>query len=195
MCPTFHAKSLEPLLGNFDGFSQILVDFQSISSCFLSFSISFSQLQSILGEGKWGCKKCRRIPKREGDWEGPLPKCSLRVPSPEKLFKTRDLELPIFQGSLPSCSPTYFPVANQFFNQVESVKKHRNLSRQGKTTCIGNTKKRVFLEGGFDKSVHLSWLWRSECHMYCWAQCPWVVFVSLGVTTGLCRNPFAKTPF
>ena len=27
------------------------------------------------------------------------------VPSPEKLFKTRDLELPIFEGSVPSCSP------------------------------------------------------------------------------------------
>ena len=47
------------------------------------------------------------------------PKCSL----PEKLFKTRDLELPFFEGSLPSCSPhsagytrtflhPYFPVTN-----------------------------------------------------------------------------------
>ena len=56
-----------------------------------------------LGEGKWGCQKCRRIPKREGDWQG-------RVPSvlfPEKLFKTKDLELPIFAGSLPSCSPHF----------------------------------------------------------------------------------------
>ena len=30
---------------------------------------------------------------------------SQSVPSPEKLFKTRDLELPIFEGSVPSCSP------------------------------------------------------------------------------------------
>ena len=30
---------------------------------------------------------------------------SQSVPSPEKLFKTRDLELPFFEGSLPSCSP------------------------------------------------------------------------------------------
>ena len=46
---------------------------------------------------------------------------SQSVPSPEKLFKTRDLELPIFEGSVPSCSPhsaeytrasvhPYFPV-------------------------------------------------------------------------------------
>ena len=29
----------------------------------------------FLGEGKWGRKKCRRIPKREGDWQGRVPKC------------------------------------------------------------------------------------------------------------------------
>ena len=72
----------------------------------------------FLGEGKWGRKKCRRIPKREGDWQDE----SQVVPFPEKLFKTRDLELPIFEGSLPSCPPhsagytrtflrPYFPVA------------------------------------------------------------------------------------
>ena len=49
---------------------------------------------------------------------------SQSVPSPEKLLKTRDLELPFFEGSLPSCSPhsagythtfvhPYFPVANK----------------------------------------------------------------------------------
>ena len=48
---------------------------------------------------------------------------SKSVPSPENPFKKRDLELPSFQGSLPSCSPhsvgytrtslhLYFPVAN-----------------------------------------------------------------------------------
>ena len=30
---------------------------------------------------------------------------SQSVPSPGNLFKTRDLELPIFEGSLPTCSP------------------------------------------------------------------------------------------
>ena len=30
---------------------------------------------------------------------------SQNATSPEKLFKTRDLELPSFEGSLPSCSP------------------------------------------------------------------------------------------
>ena len=49
---------------------------------------------------------------------------SQSVPSPEKPLKTRDLELPFFEGSLPSCSPhsvgytrtslhPYFSVANQ----------------------------------------------------------------------------------
>ena len=73
-----------------------------------------------LGKGKWGRKKCRRIPKCEGDWQGRVPKCSLPRKK-KKLFKTRDLELPIFEGSVPSCSPhsagytrtsvhPYFPV-------------------------------------------------------------------------------------
>ena len=50
---------------------------------------------------------------------------SQSVPSPEELFKTRDLELPIFEGSVPSCSPhsvgytrtsvhPYFPFAKSF---------------------------------------------------------------------------------
>ena len=52
-------------------------------------------------------------------------------------------------------------------------------------------KKEVFRRG-FCKYVRLSWLWRSECQMYCWAQCPWLFFVSLGVTA---ETPFAKTPF
>ena len=49
---------------------------------------------------------------------------SQSVLSPEKLFKTRDLELPFFEGSFPSCSPhsagytrtflhPYFPVAKR----------------------------------------------------------------------------------
>ena len=49
---------------------------------------------------------------------------SQSVPSPEKLFETRDLELPIFEGSVPSCSPhsagytrtsvhPYFPVSKK----------------------------------------------------------------------------------
>ena len=43
-------------------------------------------------------------------------------------------------------------------------------------------------QGGFLKGFFLSWLWRLECQMYCWAQCFRVFFVSLGVT-------FTKTPF
>ena len=68
---------------------------------------------------KWGCTKYRRIPGRKGR----VPKS---VPSPEKLIKTRDLELPFSEGSLPSCLPhsvgytrtslhPYFPVAKKNF--------------------------------------------------------------------------------
>ena len=45
------------------------------------------------------------------------------------------------------------------------------------------------------QTVRLSWLWRSECQMHCWAQCPWVFLVSLGVTLDSAETPFAKTPF
>ena len=62
---------------------------------------------------------------------------SQSVPSPEKLFKTRDLELPFFEGSLPSCSPhsagytrtfvhPYFPVSN--------LKKHADFPRRRPTS-------------------------------------------------------------
>ena len=37
-------------------------------------------------------------------------------------------------------------------------------------------------KGGFCENVRLSSVWRSECQMYCRAQRPWVLFVSLGVT-------------
>ena len=53
---------------------------------------------------------------------------SQSVASPEKFFKTRDLEFPIFEGSVPRCSPhstgytctsvhPYFPVANKTYVQ------------------------------------------------------------------------------
>ena len=124
-----------------------------------------------MGEGKWGCRKCSRIPNQRiakgAGGKGPRQKTSKSVkkffdtfrqfsrraknvrnrqkvsktfstlfdnfraspffrpllqsadhsvretgrdesqsvPSPEKLFKTRGLELPIFEGTLPSCSP------------------------------------------------------------------------------------------
>ena len=54
-------------------------------------------------EGKWGRTKYRRIPKCEDDKQGRVPKRSLS--RKKKLIKTRDLELPFFEGSLPSCSP------------------------------------------------------------------------------------------
>ena len=57
------------------------------------------------------------------------------------------------------------------------------------------SKKGGFLKGVFAKSVRPSWLWRSECQMYCWARYPWVLFVSLAVTLDSTETPFAKTPF
>ena len=61
---------------------------------------------------------------------------SQSVPSPEKLFKTRDLELPIFEGSVPSCSPhsvgytrtsvhPYFPFAKRYQRKIHSDERFR----------------------------------------------------------------------
>ena len=46
------------------------------------------------------------------------------------------------------------------------------------TPKISGTKKRGFSEGGFCNIVGLTWLWHSECQMYCWDQCPWILCVS-----------------
>ena len=82
-------------------------------------SLIFSILPLELGEGSGGVKSAgvSQSVRETGRDE------SQSVPSPEKLFKTRDLELPIFEGSVPSCSPhsagytrtsvhPYFPVTN-----------------------------------------------------------------------------------
>ena len=54
-----------------------------------------------LGEGKWGRKSAGVSQSvRETDRDK-----SQSVPSPQKRFETKDLELPSFEGSLPSCSP------------------------------------------------------------------------------------------
>ena len=54
-----------------------------------------------MGEGKWGCTKYRRIAKvsetRRDEFQS--------VPSLEKLFRTRDVQLPFPEGSLLSCWP------------------------------------------------------------------------------------------
>ena len=63
---------------------------------------------------------------------------SQNVLSTQKPFKTRDLELPIFEGSLPSCSPhsagytctsvhPYFPVANRGDGLPSNVPKRPKL--------------------------------------------------------------------
>ena len=49
-------------------------------------------LDDRLGEGKWGRKKCRRIPKCEGDWQGRVPKCSL----PRKSLQNKRFGAPNF---------------------------------------------------------------------------------------------------
>ena len=49
---------------------------------------------------------------------------SQSVPSPEKHFETRDLELLIFEGTLPSCSPHsagYYEARNDYTNNSETV--------------------------------------------------------------------------
>ena len=53
----------------------------------------------LLGEGKWGCTKYRRIPNCEGDWKGRVPKSSL-------LYKKRDFGAPIFRGICPKLLAT-----------------------------------------------------------------------------------------
>ena len=49
------------------------------------------------GEGKWGRKKCRRIPKCDGDWQGRVPKCSL----PRKTLQNKGFGAPNFRGICP----------------------------------------------------------------------------------------------
>ena len=61
-------------------------------------------------------------------------------------------------------------------------------------TFFRNQEKGVFRRG-FLQDVRLSWPWRSECQMNCWAQYPWIFFVALGVTLDSAETPFAKTPF
>ena len=50
-----------------------------------------------LGEGKWGRKQCRRIPKREGDWQGRVPKRSLHP----KTLQNKRFGAPNFLGISP----------------------------------------------------------------------------------------------
>ena len=50
-----------------------------------------------LGEGKWGRKKCRRIPKCEGHWQGRVPKRSLHP----KTLQNKRFGAPNFLGISP----------------------------------------------------------------------------------------------
>ena len=49
------------------------------------------------GRGSRGRKKCRRIPKCEGDWQGPAPKCSL----PRQTLQNKEFGAPDFWGTCP----------------------------------------------------------------------------------------------
>ena len=73
------------------------------------------KITKLWGQGSGGVSQSVRETSRDE---------SQNVPSTQKLFKTSELELPIFQGSLPSCSPhsagctrtsvhPYFPVAKK----------------------------------------------------------------------------------
>ena len=79
-----------------------------------------SRMTAWIRRGEVGAYKGQAYPKVWGQQTGTSPEV---FPPPKKLFKTRDLELPFFEGSLPSCSPhsvgytrtllhPYFPVAN-----------------------------------------------------------------------------------
>ena len=59
---------------------------------------------------------------------------------------------------------------------------------------VRQTPRKGFFTRGLCKNVRLSWLWRSECQMYCWTQCSWVLSVLLGVALDSAETPFAKTP-
>ena len=49
---------------------------------------------------------------------------SQSVPSPGELFQTRDLGLPFFEGSLPSCSPEFAGYTRPFLHPYFPVAKH-----------------------------------------------------------------------
>ena len=76
----------------------------------------------LLGEAKWGCKKCRRIPKCEGDWQGRVPKCSLPRKKP---LQNKGFGAPKFSGISPKlCAALrrihpYFPVAKFSFDSMK----------------------------------------------------------------------------
>ena len=50
-------------------------------------------------------------------------------------------------------------------------------------------------EGFLCKHVRLSWLWRSECQMYCWFQYPWVFSVSWAWHWIVQKPPLLNSPF
>ena len=65
----------------------------------------------------------------------------------------------------------------------------------GRVVLHSGTKTSFFLRRGFLQNVRLSWLWCSQCQLYCWGHHPWVFFVSLPVTQDSTETPFARTPF
>ena len=98
-----------------------------------------------------------------------------------------------------SCKPraTTATQANGGFRPWGPAEKTQNswdrLNFDSLSTQFRNQEKGVFRRG-FLQGVCLSWPWRSECQTYCWAQYPWIFFVSLGVTLDSAETSFAKTP-
>ena len=91
---------------------------------FPGFAANVHPFCCFLGEVKWGRTKYRRIPESEGDGKGRVPKCS----SPGELFKTRDLELPCFEGSL--ISPKLFTTLHGIHPHLSTPVRSRASARK-----------------------------------------------------------------
>ena len=95
---------------------------------------------------------------------------SQSVPSPINLFKTRDSELPLFEGSHPSCSPhsagytrtsvhPYFPMAKSPYPNRGRIARH-NATKVGHTPSTAGTSGRnsgKIPERPWKRSQSVSW--------------------------------------
>ena len=77
----------------------------------------------------------------------------------------------------------------QFWKSREqSGESPESLPRKCREECFFRNQELGVFRRAFLQNLRLSWLWRCECQMYCWAQYPWVCFVSLAVTLDSAEN-------
>ena len=95
------------------------------------------------------------------------------------------------QGQLRFVPGTFLGSSQEQPDQKVYVYVPFSCQRKWNFGSLSGTKKRGFLEGSFCNNLCLSWLWRSECEIDCWARYPWVLFVSLAVTVDSAETPFA----